>query len=65
MTTMDFAEPTRICPPPTAAMMRAVWPHLFDDPAPEHVVEMTAEEVAEIVGDDMRATAEYQAIQEE
>ena len=63
----DFdSDPTRICAPPTRALAAAIWPELFHgQPAPELVTELTAEEVAELVGDDMRVTAEYPAIQEE
>lgn len=62
---MDFRDtPTRICPPPSDALRRAIWPELFREPAPERVAELSPEEVAELVGDDCRATAEYPVIQE-
>jgi len=55
----DFDDKTKICAPPTRALAAAIWPHLFASPAPEHITELSAEEVAEIVGDDCRVTAEY------
>lgn len=62
----DFdSDPTRICAPPTRALAAAIWPSLFCQPAPEHVTELSAEEVAELVGDDCRVTVELPAFTEE
>ena len=61
---MDFDDKTKVCAPPTRALAAAIWPRLFCQPAPEHITELSSEEVAELVGDDCRVTAEYPVMED-